>query len=42
MWLNSCAYTDMPELSAWVELPPPALGHRLAAAAHEVHSTYRV
>ena len=32
----------MPELSASVELPPPALGQMLDAAAHEVHGMYRV
>ena len=29
----------MPELSASVELLPPALGHTLLRATHEVHGT---
>src|ERR1700741_5149048 len=32
----------MPELSAWVDEPPPALGQMVEAAAHDVQSTYRV
>src|SRR5688500_933089 len=42
MWLNSWANTDIPELSAWVEEPPPALGQMDDPEAQEVHSTYRV
>ncbi len=41
-WLSSCAYVDMPELSAWVVEPPPALGQSEEPDAQEVHSTYRV
>src|SRR4051812_4236537 len=42
IWLNSCAYTAIPELSAWVDDPFAAFGQMLAAAFHEVHGTYRV
>jgi hypothetical protein len=38
-WVSSCAYTPMPELSAWVDEPPPAFGQIDEAAFHEVHST---
>ena len=41
-WLSSCAYTDMPELSACVVEPPPAFGQIVEPDAQEVHSTYRV
>src|SRR6478609_7481876 len=42
MWLNSWANTAMPELSAWVDEPPPAFAQIDAPAAHDVQSTYRV
>jgi hypothetical protein len=39
MWLNSCAYVDMPELSACVDEPCVAFGQMFELAAHDVHST---
>src|SRR5690349_6219938 len=42
MWLNSCAKTAIPELSACVDDPPPAFGQIDEPAAHDVQSTYRV
>ena len=39
MWLNSCAKTAIPELSACVDEPLPALGQIEEPDAHEVHST---
>jgi hypothetical protein len=38
-WLNSWAKTLSPELSACVDVPPPAFGQWLAADLHEVQST---